>query len=314
MRIKIVTSMSELGAGTRGASLGFSALIGAGHKKGNPILSKYPTEHIATSNEILFKEEEFKTAKRISGIAKMYNRIEERIALVIKEKNFPVVVSGDHSNAGGTIAGLKKAYPNKRLGVVWIDAHADLHSPYTSPTGNVHGMPLATALSEDNPEMAFKQPEDETIRFWNEMKGDKGPRLQADDLVFVSVRDTETPEEHLMTKYGIVNHRTDDVREKGVQQIHKEIMSRLEACDVIYVSFDVDSLDSSLSVGTGTPVAHGLMKSEAMDLIQLLVREEKCCCFEMVEINPLLDKNANSMGEMAFDILNSTLATLEERK
>ncbi len=312
-KIKIITVMSELGAGTRGASLGFGALVGAGHAKNNPLLSKYPVLRVPTLNRYLYEGPETKSARRIEGIVKMFGRIEAAVSEVTDEGSFPILISGDHSNAGGTIAGLRESYPNQRIGVVWIDAHADLHSPYTSPSGNVHGMPLATALSEDNKDCAFVEVTKEGKKRWNKLKGANGARIRWEDLAFVSVRDTEDPEDHLISKNAVVNHTTDDVRNKGVEQIASEILKQLEPCDIIYVSFDVDSMDPSVSVGTGTPVPHGLWKEEAMQLIEHLVASPKCACFEMVEINPLLDDKGNAMAEAAFDILENTLETLQKR-
>ena len=100
----------------------------------------------------------------------MYERISKAVSESIKNNFFPVVLSGDHSNAGGTIAGIKMAKPKSKLGVIWIDAHADLHTPYTTPSGNMHGMPLATALGEDNLENAVHQLDEKTAKLWNQLK------------------------------------------------------------------------------------------------------------------------------------------------
>lgn len=145
-RIILVENKSEIGAGTRGASLGIDAVkIAALNAKSN-YFKDTKIIKIENENDKLWEETSFESAKRIEGIVKVYKRISNSVSDILTKNKFPVLLSGDHSNAGGTIAGIKKAYPEKRLGVIWIDAHADLHSPYTSPTGNVHGMPLATAL------------------------------------------------------------------------------------------------------------------------------------------------------------------------
>lgn len=309
-KLKFISIMSELGAGTRGASLGLDALKVASLNANSSFFKQFPFEEVETENELLFDENPTPNGKNISGIARLYTRTANKVAEDLSTGFFPVIVSGDHSCAGGTIAGIKKAFPNKRLGVVWIDAHADLHSPFTTPSGNVHGMPLATAIADDNKEHAINSPNEETEDAWERMKGEVR-RLNPEDLVFVSVRDTETPEEGLMAKYSIPNFTTDEVRTKGVEAIAKQCLDHLKACDLLYVSFDVDSMDcEEVSKGTGTPVPHGLMPAEAEALIQSLLADPRTCCFEMVEINPCLDNKGNVMAETAFKILETTVSNL----
>ncbi|HAD97550.1 MAG TPA: arginase [Cryomorphaceae bacterium] len=304
-KLQILSVMSELGAGTRGASLGFEALRMASFKGDIGFFKKYPVKRVKTLNDRLFKKSTRKFAKRLDGIEEMYRTIEKEVSAVLKNNNFPVVISGDHSNAGGTIAGIKTAYPKKRLGVIWIDAHSDLHSPYTSPSGNVHGMPLATALHDDNLENQNNQPSEETIWHWNELKG-SNQRVMHSDLFFIAVRDSEEPEQELMKKHHIPNVTTDELREKGVEAVAKQAREYLKDCDILYISFDVDSMDPSISRGTGTPVPGGITDEEARNLIQHLLEDKRVCCFEMTEINPLLD-DRNKMAETAFSILKATI-------
>ncbi len=304
--------MSELGAGTRGASLGLNALEIASLQYDRTFFRNRPIIRVDTENERLYQEVQEPYAKRLDGIKAMYDRIQYQVGRTLKEDNFPLVIAGDHSNAGGTIAGIKKAYPKKRLGVIWVDAHADLHSPYTSPSGNVHGMPLATALHEDNLKNKNNQPEEETIWNWNEMKG-PNQRVKHSDLFFIGLRDTEEPEDNLREEYGIPNVPVEELRERGVEAVAKQALEYLEECDLIYVSFDVDSMDTSVSVGTGTPVPGGLYEEEARELLLQLVQDPRLCCFEIVEINPLLDMNGNSMAEASFRILKPVVEVIEAK-
>lgn len=308
-KIQLVKVMSELGAGTRGSSLGFEALRMASLKSDQKFFSKYDVSEVETINHHLHKEPGQDYGKQIGGIAEMYGRIENAVKSELEANNFPVIFSGDHSNAGGTIAGIKAAYPDKRLGAIWIDAHADLHSPYTTPSGNVHGMPLATAIMEDNMESAIKEPTADIVEHWNTMKGEE-QRLSPSDLFFIVVRDTEEPEEHLMRKYGIPNITTDQVREMGVEAVAKSALDHLKDCDIIYISFDVDSMDKSISEGTGTPVEHGLMIEEARELILHLIEDPRLVCFETTEINPLLDE-VNKMAEATFKVVKPVIEKLE---
>ena len=302
--------MSELGAGTRGSSLGFPALEIASLKYDPEFFPKYSIKKIETENDLVFKQKTLRFGKRLDGIARMYRRIQDEIVTTMENKRFPVVFSGDHSNAGGTIAGIKAAHPTKRLGVIWVDAHGDLHSPYTSPTGNVHGMPLATALHEDNLENKNNDPQEETIWHWNEMKG-SNQRVKHSDLFFVGLRDLEQPEINLMAKHSIPNVTVDELREKGVKQVAKMALEHLGDCDIIYISFDVDSMDPSVSRGTGTPVEHGLTEDEARELLLNLVEDKRLCCFETTEVNPLLDDKGNSMAEAAFRVIKPVIEKIE---
>ena len=311
-RIKMLTSLSELGAGTRGASMGFEALKLAAFNAESKFFTRHPIEAIPTLNERLFDEIHTPNGKRIIPIAEMYDRISEHVSSVLLNKEFPLIIGADHSVAGGTIAGIKKAYPNERLGVVWIDAHADLHSPYTTPSGNVHGMPLATAINENNEDCQINEVNGETLKAWEQMKGTNA-RIRTEDLVFVAVRDTEEPEDHIMKKYGIKNFRVGEVHNKGGRPIAREIMDQLRDCDRIYVSFDVDSLDATISKGTGTPVHNGLWESEAADLLTELATNGKVCCIEFVEINPCLDTKGNVMADTALQLLEQTAEVIEKR-
>ena len=119
---------------------------------------------------MLFEPIQSPYAKRIQGVVNIYEKLSEAVSESIKGNFFPVVLSGDHSSAGGTITGIKIAKPKSKLGVIWIDAHADLHTPYTTPTGNMHGMPLAIAIAEDNVECKIHKLDDKTDKLWKQLK------------------------------------------------------------------------------------------------------------------------------------------------
>lgn len=308
--VHFVKVMSELGAGTRGASLGYDALRIASYKLGYDLFDKRGVVDVEEQNELLSEEVELPTAIRVEGIVDMYSKISKGIQSVYKKGQFPFVISGDHSNGGGTIAGIKKQFPDKRLGVVWIDAHADLHSPYTSPTGNVHGMPLATALSEDNIECKVNEPKPETLHAWSELKGNQ-PRIKHSDLVFIGVRDTESPEDELMKRHNIPNFTVEQLRSEGTAAILEKSLNHLKDCDILYVSFDVDSMDPSVSRGTGTPVENGITPEEATELLLGFSQRENLVAMEITEINPLLDDKGNAMAETSIVILDQVVKQLE---
>lgn len=305
--------MSEIGAGTRGSSLGLEALQIASLKYDRPFFHLRPVKQVENENHRLYKPTQEENAKYLDGIAVMYDRIEREIGAALAPRDtMPCVIAADHSNAGGTIAALKKAFPKSRLGVIWVDAHADLHSPYTSPSGNVHGMPLGTAIGEDNLENKINDPSEEALWHWKEMKG-QNQRVRPEDIFFLGVRDTEAPEEKLMAKYQIPNLTVDQCREMGIAAAAEKALEHLKDCDLIYLSFDVDSLDPIVSVGTGTPVDEGYTEEEVRALLLRLVEDPRLAAFEMVEINPLLDMNGNSMAEAAFRIFKPIVEKIESQ-
>ncbi len=312
--IKIIEVKSEIGAGTRGASLGVEAIKIASLDMKSDFFKQHDSVEVENVNELLFDSAEHAHAKFIDGVLIM----EERVCLEVYEQLFddffPLLLSGDHSTAYGTIAGIRKAFPKKRLGVVWIDAHADIHTPYTTPSGNMHGMPLAMATGIDNLECKVNDPKGETIDYWEEIKnvGFAGPKINPEDIVYIAVRDFEKPENYLMNKYNINFIETEDVKKAGPVSIAQKTLQMLDHCDLIYVSFDVDSIDSRVSTGTGTPVPNGLTVEEAKALSVSLCKDPKVCAWEIVEVNPTLDTE-NRMAESAFEILEATAQAIAER-
>lgn len=310
-KIKFIEVKSEIGAGTRGASLGVDAIKIAALDYGSNIFSKYETVEIKTENHLLFEPQGSAYAKRIKGLITMYERIGSEVSKTLKNNSFPIVLAGDHSTAGGTIAGIKMANPKARIGVIWIDAHADLHSPWTTPSGNLHGMPLAASLGEDNQGNKMNRPDKETVEHWRMLKevGGISPKINYRDLVFISVRDVEPEETGLIKKHNIKTFSTAEVRRNGVERIARDTLAHLAQCNLIYISFDVDSMDSSISKGTGTPVRNGITEKEAGSLLVRLVQHEKVCCVEIAEVNPTLDKE-NLMAENTFEILTKVVSQI----
>lgn len=314
--IKIVENTSEIGAGTRGASLGVGALKVVAHNKKSGFFGKHEKIIVQDENDLLNDVTEFQYAKRINGLVKVYQRTTDVISNVLENGDFPLVLSGDHACAGGTIAGIKKQFPNKKLGVIWIDAHADIHTPYTTPSGNIHGMPLATALGTDNKDSQVNEPMPETKEFWEKLKNMGGvcPKVDPENVVFISVRDTEQPEDEFISRNGIKNYTVDEIRSIGTSAVVEAIKSQLSNCDMVYISFDVDSMDCILvSKGTGTPVENGLSPDEARFFINEFAKWEKVNCMEVVEINPCLDEKINRMAEVAYDILEKFTQHIEKR-
>jgi arginase len=309
--IKLIEVPSEIGAGTRGASLGIEAIKIAALDFMSNFFIHFPSEKIQTENKLLYEPIESPYAKRIKGVAAIYERVSKAVSDTMKNNFFPVILSGDHSTAGATIAGIKMAKPKSKLGVIWIDAHADLHTPYTTPSGNMHGMPMAISINKNNEECGVHDLDPETAAQWKGLQnlGKIAPKVLPEDIVFISLRDYEKEERHLIEKYGMKVITTKEVRNKGAENVVRAVTRYLADCTDIYISFDVDSLDSTISKGTGTPVSNGLKEREAEDLISKFMQNRKVCCFEITEVNPTLDKE-NLMAEIAFNILQRSVNVL----
>ena len=196
--IKLIEVNSEIGAGTRGASMGIDAIKVAAMDFGSNYFRKHKSLRIQTENKLLFERIKHDYARRIKGVYTVCERVKKAVKRTLDNGSFfPIVLSGDHSTSIGSIAGIRSAFPNKRLGVIWIDAHADIHSPYTTPSGNLHGMPIAAIVGEDNLEKQINEPDEETIEYWDNLKnlGGELPMIDYKDLVYIGVRDTEKEED-----------------------------------------------------------------------------------------------------------------------
>ena len=182
--IKIIEVKSEIGAGTRGASLGVEAMKIASLDLKSDLFRQYDSVEVENVNELLFDGAKHAYAKFIDGVLIMEERVCLEVYETIFDEFFPLIMAGDHSTSYGTLCGIKKANPKKRLGVVWIDAHADIHTPYTTPSGNMHGMALAMACDIDNLECKVNNPKGETIEYWEEIMnvGLPGAKIYPEDL------------------------------------------------------------------------------------------------------------------------------------
>lgn len=312
--IKLVKNRSDIGAGTRGSDMGIDAIEIAAINKGSEYFNNFSTLDVQTHNETIYNKDRNTFAKRIEHVLEQCTRVAKAVEHTLTANHFPLVFSGDHSSALGTISGIKTAYPDQTLGVIWIDAHADLHSPYTSPSGNIHGMPLAAALANDNLACQQNKVTGDTLVFWDSLKtiGTAEPKLKAQHLIYFGVRDTEVAEDSLIQNLGIKNYKVEEVRFRGLENCVDEALEKLVDCDLIYISFDVDSMDCDLiSCGTGTPVAKGFDQFEIIAIIQNIIESQKVVCFEVVEVNPLLDNKGNKMAETTFEVLEQITPCIE---
>lgn len=314
MSIQLIKNRSDIGAGTRGSDLGIDALEIAAINSGNDFFHKHDYVDVPTRNETIYHKKTNTFAKRIEHVAEQCERVALAVQASLKAGHTPIVLSGDHSSALGTISGIKAAFPNQQLGVIWIDAHSDIHSPYTSPSGNIHGMPLAAALAEDNLSCQINYPEKSTIDLWERLKniGCPGAKIVPEHLIYYGLRDFESAEEKLIAQKNIRVFTVAETREITIADCVNTTKELLKNCDLLYISFDVDSMDCDVvSRGTGTPVPNGFFPEEIKELLSQLIHALPITCLEVAEINPLLDTKGNFMAETAFQLLESATSQME---
>ncbi len=310
--MRLIEAASEIGAGKRGASMGMSALRVAAWKNGSDLFGHAEESILRDENDVLYEDDNTPNAHHIDGLIRFESDLAYEVYKFLRSNIFPMVIGGDHSIAIGSVSGTKMAYPNERLGVVWIDAHADLHSPLTTPSGNVHGMPLSLLMNIEK--KGRNKPRVYTMDTWDRLRkiGMSGPKLLPSDLVFIALRDYEPEEEAIIKEHNIKVITVEDLRKKGADAVVKETMDHLAACDRLHVSFDVDSLDPSISIGTGTPVANGLFLDEARALLSGFCADMKTATLDVVEINPALD-TGNAMAEAVLTVLEPLFPILRNR-
>jgi arginase len=289
----IILVPSELGCGKRGASHGPEAIMYADINRKGDFFSRFQFTRIEDHNYELIHPTPFKHAKYIDHIAKVIDNIIDEVEDCFDYEQFPIILSGDHSNALGSIAAIKNYYPNKRLGVIWVDAHGDLHSPYTTPSGNVHGMPLAASLGDVYFSEKINEIDDATAHFWKKLThaGDRHihPKIFPEDVVLIDIRDLELPEWTDINENKIKYYGPEEVKAMPIKKIATETLNYLSHCDILYLSFDVDSMDPSVSEGTGTSTPDGMTLKKAKELLYYLFKSEKLVALEVTEVNPLED-------------------------
>jgi arginase len=291
-RFKVITVESDFGAGKKGAAKGPQALLQELQEAHFSAFDVFNYTRLAPQE--LAPKEETPYGKNIENIKNFQEKIVDHIQDILRLHKVPFILSGDHSSANALISGIKDFHANARIGVIWIDAHADLHSPYTTPSGNIHGMPIAALMGDDHREMAKNSPKETTRNFWETLKklGRRRitPKIQGRDLVFIALRSTEEEEEKIITKEGIKAFRPEDIKQLGIEAVAEQTINHLHNCQYIYISFDVDSLDTQYSTGTGTPVEDGLTLEQAAHLIKTFCNSDKLVGMEITEINPALDE------------------------
>lgn len=309
--LQYVFIRSELGAGTYGASLGPEAVRLYAAREGNDCFSRYPLETIDFANAGIQSEITTPNARRVDYILDVYYNVSSRISRLVKQGKFPFILSGDHSSAGAIIAGLRDAFPDLKLGVVWVDAHADLHTPYTSPSGNMHGMPLGAALGLTSETTCNNTVDPLARRRWEEIINLKGikPKVRPEDLCFIGIRSLEQPEWDYIHNQNIHYFAPQQIAQQGIEQVAQATLEQFADYDAVYLSFDTDSLDARLVPGTGTPEPDGLSVAQAKQLLDILLANLPLPALEFTEMNPMLDQQ-NQTTSTIFGLIDHALCTL----
>ncbi len=300
---------SEIGAGTRGASLGPQALQINAAEQNFPLFADHPLKKVPVK-AVQPYHAQMASLSYSDEFVTLYKAIHDTLVPVVTTYDRHLIFTGDHSSAAGVFGAFKAQMPNYKWGIVWIDAHGDLHTPFTTPSGNYHGMPVANILGLNNHANAIRTLDDETLINWESMQNptgqDKSANLSADSIFFVDIRDLEQEEWDLIQQYNMAYTTPETRKNLGIRGVKEKVEHFAKDFEALYVSFDVDSLDADLVPGTGTPVKEGLNWQEAETLLAALWALPQTKALEITEINPLRDWQ-NSVAHHMNSVLSNVL-------
>jgi arginase len=294
--IAIIGAPLDLGAGRRGVDMGPSALRVANL---NARLAALGYEVEDMGNVLVEQPESARsgplTARYLKPIAATCAELAQRVEKAVRNGRFPLVLGGDHSVAVGTVSGMAAACRRSKrsLGVIWMDAHSDMNTPHTSPSGNVHGMPLACLVGHGPKELTHL--------------GGFAPKVNPKNVVLVGIRDVDARERPVVRKSGVRVFTMRDIDERGMRSVMEEaLLVAGDGVDDIHLSLDMDGVDPSEAPGVGTPVRGGFSYREAHLAMEILCDSKKLCSMEVVEVNPVLD-DANRTAQLAVELILSAM-------
>ena len=278
----------DLGAGRRGVDMGPSALRIAGIAERLQQLGYDVTDE----GDVVIRTQEVQTIedqrlRYLPEITKACAMLCNSVENVLDEGDFPLILGGDHSMSIGSIAGIASHCKkfNKRLGVIWIDAHSDINSPDSSPTGNIHGMPVAVSLGIGAPELTGI--------------GGNFIKLLPSNISMIGLRSVDIGERDLIHSLNIAAYTMFDIDKRGIFPIVEQTLENMrKSVDHLHISFDVDSVDPTVAPGVGTPVPGGLSYRETHLIMELIADSGLVSSFEVAEVNPILDER-NASAEFA---------------
>jgi len=292
--IHILGVPMDLGAGRRGVDMGPSAMriagigdrlrdLGYGVIDGGDITIK-------TQEEQKIKDPRL---KYLPEITRAVSVLAHRVGASMDEGRFPLVLGGDHSIAVGTVSGVAHhaRKRKKRLGVLWIDAHGDFNTPASSPSGNIHGMPLAVCAGLGPPELQHV--------------GGRFRKVDPKNVAIIGLRDLDSGERKNLVRYGVNLFSMEEIDRHGMHRVMRKALDRiLRNVDYLHVSFDLDSVDPVHAPGVGTPVRGGLDYRESHLLMEMIAESGKMTSMEIVEVNPIIDVR-NQSAEFAVELVKS---------
>ncbi|MGV3525164.1 MAG: arginase [Candidatus Sericytochromatia bacterium] len=292
--ISIIGAPLDLGAGHRGVDAGPSAfriagLVPALRAMGFPVVDE-GNIHVEIPEAL---PEGQSNAKYLAEIAMACEAQRLKVLEALEKKHFPLVLGGDHSIAIGTIAGISSYYRemDQEIGVIWVDAHADMNTPDTTESGNIHGMPLSVALGLGAPELV--------------QLGGFVPKIKSEHVVLIGIRDLDLEEKKLVKKMGVKTFTMTDIDELGMPTVIRQAIEIAGAGTAgIHLSFDFDGLDPEVAPGVGTPVKGGIRYREAHLLMEKIALTGRLIGLEMVELNPILDMR-NKTAELGVELIES---------
>jgi arginase len=294
MNVHLIGVPMDLGSGRRGVDMGPSAIRIAGineclRELGNKVIDEGDVD-IKNVEELHVGDVKARYLKEITRALKLLSK---KVEKVMVSRGFPLILGGDHSIAVGSISGIASYCKRKRkkLGLLWIDAHGDLNTPATSPSGNVHGMPLASVLGIG--------PRDLT--------GIGGAFNKVDpvNVALVGLRSLDEGEKKRIAQIGINVHTMTDIDRQGIHRVMKKALAKItHGTDFVHVSLDLDAVDPTVASGVGTPVKGGLDYREAHLIMELISEAKVMTSLEVVEVNPILDAR-NASAEFAVELVQS---------
>jgi arginase len=280
-KVRIIGVPMDLGQSRRGVDMGPSALRGAGLQSS---IKKLGLQVEDIGNLSVKQPEEMpvgeKRAKYLQEIAETCSDVAAATEESLTEGFLPLVLGGDHSIAAGVAAGVASHFrkEEKRIGYLWLDAHGDMNTPESSPSGNVHGMPLAAIMGYGAPELV-------------DLLGFK-PKVEPQNIVLVGVRDLDSQEKKLVKKSGVHVFTMRDIDERGMREVMSDALKyAMDDTAGIAVSLDMDFVDPADAPGVGTPVRGGVTYREAHLAMEMIADTESMVSLEVVEINPILDEH-----------------------
>ena len=291
-RIRVIGVPLDMGASRRGVDMGPSAMRVAGLESRLEALGHQVTDAGNIRVEIAETQASgADNARYLKQIAETCTRTAEAVLKTLEEGMTPLVLGGDHSLAAGSIAGVAQFYrrQNQQIGVLWIDAHSDINTPDTSPSGNVHGMPLAALLGL-GPDLL------------GNIYG-YAPKIAPENTVLIGVRDIDAAERANLRRAGVTEDYTmRDIDERGMRTVMEEALRAAGRGTAGYhVSLDMDWIDPEDAPGVGTPVRGGATYREAHLAMEIIADHGRLLSFEIVEVNPVIDEH-NRTADLAVEL------------